>query len=133
MPRTTLSTKTTEPTQAFLKAPSTPKKTPNGGAFEWDVGDRVAELERQIDAVYQEGAIAPDGAWIETGQSTPKFRQAWYRSRSACFTRKRGGGACKSCYLGAVGSHAHLMAKAAIDRRNKVQELKAQIKKLEGR
>lgn len=85
--------------------------------------------EEQIAAIRREGPIAPDGVWIETGKVSGKaFRQAWYRSRSPCFTPARKGDALKkSQYLGAVGGDRHKEAVKAIERRNKIKKLKKQV------
>jgi hypothetical protein len=80
--------------------------------------------EEQIAAIRREGAIAPNGCWIETGKVSGKTtRQAWYRSRTPCFPSGKGALPKRTQYLGLEGCPKHIEAIKAIERRNEIKRL----------
>jgi hypothetical protein len=89
--------------------------------------------DEQIAALRREGAVAPEGYWIETGKVKGNFRQAWYRSRSPCFPPIKGSLPVKTQYLGVAGGDKHKEAIKAIERRNRIKKLKKQLEKNNGR
>jgi hypothetical protein len=88
------------------------------------------QLLAQIAALRKEGAIAPSLCWIERKVHSGGFTEAVFKSRSAIFTGK-GGGLCKSKYIGKWGSPAHSEAISAVDRRNRIEKLQKQLEKIE--
>lgn len=97
--------------------------------------DAIALLEQERDRLKAEGAIAPDGCWIETGKVKGRnFRQAWWRASKPTFTPKRSKGnveaKVKTQYIGEEGSPEHKQAIAERDRRDALKRIERQIQVL---
>ncbi|MBD2153129.1 Dam family site-specific DNA-(adenine-N6)-methyltransferase [Leptolyngbya sp. FACHB-16] len=98
--------------------------------------DELAQLEMKRDALFRDGELAPQGAWLETGKVKGKeFRQAWWRSSKPMFTPARSKGNAealiKSSYIGKEGGAEHKAAIAAYQRRKEYNRLTRLIEKLE--
>ena len=70
------------------------------------------------------GAVAPSGCWIERKVHSGGWTEAAFKSRTAIFPAKRGGGMAKSRYIGKWGSPAHSAAIEAVKRRNDLEKQK---------
>jgi hypothetical protein len=101
--------------------------------------DRLAELERKRNAIRESGPVAAVGIWIEYGKvAKRKFRQAYYRSKSAIFPARRQGsfaksesGLVKRCYIGEENSREVKKAGEAIARRNELERIAKEVKLIE--
>lgn len=99
----------------------------NRHPLEWaiEISDRYEELISERDRLLEEGYIAPDDCWLETGRATKTFIQCWYRSKQPIFNGR------KSRYVGREDSPEAKEARRAIACRNRLRAIAKELKLLE--
>jgi hypothetical protein len=115
-----------------IKADNFAAQLPSGGSPEANTSATLStsSILAEIAAIRAEGAIAPSQCWIERKVHASGFTEAVFKSRTAIFTGK-GGGLCKSKYIGRWESPAHSAAVSAVDRRNRIEMLRKALEKIE--
>ncbi|WP_041934322.1 hypothetical protein [Gloeothece verrucosa] len=89
-------------------------------------------LEQQIDRIERSGVVAPPNTWISSYVVTKKSGKSYRYYRLMTNKRDKEGKLKKKMlkYLGAEDSKATLKMVAAIKRRNRIQALQRQLKRL---
>lgn len=102
------------------------------------VEEQIALLQQQIEEIKMQGTIAPANTWINEFQAGSKRKDGYkyytyYKLMEATAKKSKTGKiqGKQVAYLGKAGSQNYQAAKAAIDRRNEIQRLEAEIRGLE--
>ena len=102
------------------------------------IEEQITALRDRIEAIRAEGAIASDNTWINEFQAGSKRKDGYkyytyYKLMEATEKKSKTGKiqGRQIAYLGKAGNRKYQAAKSAIDRRNEIQRLESEIRRLE--
>lgn len=103
-----------------------------------DYQEQIQALRQRVREIMAEGEVASDNTWIAPFRSGSKRKDGYkyfdyYKLMEATGKRSKTGKiqGKQITYSGKAGNPKYQCAKAAIDRRNEIQQLESEIKRLE--